>query len=74
LYANARLGKRGALAPGIPAKQRGRGTPANTKRKEIGMSVILTKAVIRQGQVIVAKPIDLPDGHPLGGVGDLSIE
>lgn len=38
------------------------------------MSVILTKAVIRQGQVIVAKPIDLPDGHPLGGVGDLSIE
>jgi hypothetical protein len=26
------------------------------------MSVILTKGVIRQGQVIVAKPIDLPDG------------
>ncbi len=26
------------------------------------MSVILTRAVIQQGQVIVAKPIDLPDG------------
>src|SRR5438105_13727117 len=26
------------------------------------MSVILTKGVIQQGQVIVAKPIDLPDG------------
>jgi hypothetical protein len=26
------------------------------------MSIILTKAIIRQGQVIVAKPIDLPDG------------
>lgn len=26
------------------------------------MSVILTKAVIQQGQVVVAEPIDLPDG------------
>src|SRR5260370_1444404 len=33
-----------------------------TKRKEIDMSSILTKGVIRQGQVIVAQPIDLPDG------------
>src|SRR5208283_4102160 len=37
-------------------------TPRETIRKGNGMSVILTKAVIQQGQVIVANPIDLPDG------------
>src|ERR1700677_1680427 len=36
--------------------------PAIMNAKEIGMNVVLTKAAIQQGQVIVPAPINLPDG------------